>query len=359
MNNLRLSGAVLLVLMACNKKSATFKPGLESITESVYASGSIISKGQYQVFPKSSGTIEKVLVSEGDSVGMNAPLFLIFNESSRLSRENAAIAAEFADSKNNQEKIKELKTNLNLAKKKLEQDSLLYDRQLRLWEQNIGSKLQLEQSELSYQNSKSNYESLKLRLTDAQKQIRFSELQSRKNLQISSALDDDRLVRSHINGRVYTILKESGEMVNPQTPIAIVGSSTEFIIQLQVDEYDIVKVKTGMTVFITLDSYKGKAFKARVSRIHPIMNERTKTFLVEAEFIENPPVLFPNLTVEANIVLSTKDQVLTIPRNCLVNDSFVLDKSGNRKRVQTGLKDFNKVEILSGISKDEELSIPE
>lgn len=349
----------MLVIGACNKKTPTYKPSIESITESVYASGSVVSKNQYQVFPKVSGTIDQIFVLEGDSVAKNSPLFSITNESSRLSRENAAIAAEFADSRNNQEKIKELKTGISLARKKLQQDSLLYVRQLTLWEQNIGSKLQVEQSELAYQNSKTNLESALLRLSELIKQIKFSEQQSRKSLQITASTDDDRIVRSHISGKVYTILKESGEMVNQQTPVAVVGSSTEFIIQLQVDEYDIVKVKKGQTVFITLDSYKGKAFKALVTRIHPIMNERTKTFLVEAEFIEKPPVLYPNLTVEANILLNSKERVMTIPRSYLVNDSFVLDKEGNRKRVMTGLKDFNKVEIISGISENEELSIPE
>lgn len=350
---------VLIALSACGKKSQTFKPTTETITESVYASGTIISKDQYQVFPKTSGIIESRLVNEGDSIARNGILYTIVNESSRLNRENAALAAEFADSRNNQDKIRELKTGIQLAKKKLEQDSLLYVRQKALWDQNIGSQLQLEQSELAYQNSKTNYESGLLRLSELMKQIRFSELQSRKSLQLSSSLDDDRLVRSLQNGKVYSLLKEVGEMVNPQTPVAVVGSATEFIIQLQVDEYDIVKIKLGQIVYISLDSYKGKSFKARISKVYPIMNERTKTFTVEALFIDTPPVLYPNLTVEANIVLQTKENAITIPRSYLINDSFVLDSEGHKKPVQTGLKDYKKIEIISGVKDNETLRIPE
>ncbi|MCC6817400.1 MAG: efflux RND transporter periplasmic adaptor subunit [Bacteroidia bacterium] len=332
---------------------------MEPISESVYASGTISSKGQYQVFPKTSGILEKIYVSEGDSVSISSILFSISNESSRYNRANAELAAEFSDLKNNQDKLRDLETSIDLAQKKLIQDSLLYDRQKALWSQNIGSKLQLEQSELNYINSKSNYKSIQYKLRDLKKQLRFSDQQSKTNLMLSSSLNDDHFVRSSLDGRIYTILKEVGEMVGPQTPVAVVGSANEFIINLQVDEYDIVKIKKGLIVYITLDSYKGKSFKAMITKINPIMNERTKTFTVEAEFIEKPTVLYPNLTVEANIVITTKEKALTIPRKYLINDSFVIDKSGNKKYVTTGLKDYQKVEILQGISETDELKIPE
>ena len=103
-------------------------------------------------------------------------------------------------------------------------------------------------------------------------------------------------------------------------------------------------------VVVSMDSYKGKVFEAKVSKIHAIMNDRSKSFLVEAEFTTTPPVLYPNLTVEANIIIHVKDNVLTIPRNYLVNDSLVYIKKDKVKVVKTGLKDYQKVEIIKGLS---------
>ena len=80
------------------------------------------------------------------------------------------------------------------------------------------------------------------------------------------------------------------------------------------------------------------------------MNERSKSFTVEAEFVNQPPTLFPNLTCEANIVIQQKDKALTIPRVCLVEDSYVLLANKERRKVTTGLKDYQKVEILSGLT---------
>lgn len=168
----------------------------------------------------------------------------------------------------------------------------------------------------------------------------------------------DFTISSEVNGRVYSILKKNGELVTPQTPVAIIGDANQFIINLQVDEYDIVKLQNGMPVYISLDSYKGEVFEAKLTKINPIMNERTKTFLVEARFVKQPPKLYPNLTVEANIVLQVKEKALTIPRQYLVNDSFVLNNKGEKIAVKTGLKDYKKVEILSGISTNDQLSLP-
>jgi uncharacterized membrane protein len=88
------------------------------------------------------------------------------------------------------------------------------------------------------------------------------------------------------------------------------------------------------------------------------MNERSKTFTVEARFVRQPPSLFPNLTVEANIVLQKKQKVLCIPRKFLINDKYVLNAEGKQIEVKTGLKDYAKVEIISGITATDELTLP-
>ena len=107
-----------------------------------------------------------------------------------------------------------------------------------------------------------------------------------------------------------------------------------------------------------MDSYKGQVFEAIVSKIYPIMNERSKTFLVEAEFVQRPQTIYPNVTFEANIILQSKKQAILIPRNYLINDSLVIKGDGQKVIVKTGLRDFQKIEIISGISAEEELLKP-
>ena len=70
-------------------------------------------------------------------------------------------------------------------------------------------------------------------------------------------------------------------------------------------------------------------------------------------------MLYPFLTAEANIVIQTKKDALTIPRQYLVDESFVLLENSEKRAVVTGLKDYEKVEIISGLSAGEYIIKPE
>jgi HlyD family secretion protein len=139
-------------------------------------------------------------------------------------------------------------------------------------------------------------------------------------------------------------------MISPQMPIAIIGDAEHFLLELQIDEYDIAKISIGQRIWVTMDSYKNHLYEAKVTKINPYMNERTKSFLIEAEFITQPPTLYPNLTVEANIVIDSKENALLIPRSYLIDDSFVLVTDNRKIPVTVGLKDYQQVEIVKGLA---------
>lgn len=328
------------------------------ITESVYASGVIKAENQYQVFATVNGIINQIFVSEGDEVKKGSALISVLNETSKISTENARLAAAFNDFANNKSRLNELKVNIDFAKNKWQVDSSLYIRQLNLFNQQVGSQVELDQRKLAFENSRALYQSALLKYDDLKRQLNFVSQQSKNNLQISEQQKQDFEVKSEVDGKVYSLLKEKGEMVTPQTPLAVVGSTNKFKVELQVDEYDIVKLKAGQLVLISLDSYKGEVFEAIIEKVNPLMNERTKSFLVEAKFTKTPPVLYPNLTVEANIVIQTKKQTLTIPRNLVSDDNMVTLKDGTKVKVALGLKDYERVEVISGIKAEDELIVP-
>jgi len=347
-----------LFLISCSKKAETIKPVLAPISESIYASGLVKSQNQYQAFATVNGIIQDVLLQEGDTVKKGTAILTIVNDAQRLSKENAELAANFADLNVNQGKLNDAQQNIELTQRKLKNDSSLLARQQVLWQQNIGSKVELEQRELAFQNSKSALFSARVKFEDLKRQLVLNAAQSQKTLQISSRLASDFTLRSDIDGIVYQLPKKKGELVTAQTPLAIIGDAQHFVLEMQVDEYDILKVEKGLKVLVTMDSYKGKVFDAIVTKIDPLMNERSKTFLVEATFTEAPKRLYPNVSFEANIILQTKDKALLVPRTYVINDSFVLKENGEKVGVKTGLKDYKMIEILSGISAEDELINP-
>ena len=348
----------LFMLASCGQKQEYTQTVIEKITVSVYASGYLKSNEQYQVFAKVNGLLQKIWVKKGDVVKKGQLIFTLSNEVSKLNVANAQLNAVNADYYANLDKLRELDLAIEVSMKKLGNDQLLLERQRTLWAEQIGTKFELEQRELSYANSKATYESAKLRYNELKKQLRFSSKQSKHNLSISRSMLDDYNVRSEVNGMVYSIEKEQGEMVSPQAPLAILGSAQHFTIILQVDENDIVKVAPGKKVFITMDSYKGQVFEAVVDHVNPLMNERSRTFEVEATFVKVPEIVYPNLTLEANIILQSKDNAMTIPRKYLVDDTYVMMSESKRKLVKVGLKDYQKVEILQGLNKEDKIMLP-
>lgn len=350
---------VIILFISCGSKGEFISPVSEKITESVYASGYVKSKDQYQVFSKANGILKKLQVKKGDEVRKGQVMFVLSNDVSKFNTENAQLAASNADLRSNTDKLRELDLTIELSKKKMENDKLLLDRQRTLWTDQIGTRFELEQRELAFSNSKSAYESARLRYNELKKQLKFTADQTRKNVSISQSMQDDFTIRSEVNGRVYTILKEEGEMITPQAPIALIGDATQFTLLLQVDENDIVKVKPGQKIAVTMDSYKGQVFEAVVTKINPLMNERSRSFEIEAGFTKQPSTLYPNLTLEANIILQSKENALTIPRKYLINDEYVMISKKEKRKVKIGLKDYQKAEILEGLSKDDKIMMPQ
>ena len=349
---------ISVFLFSCGDSVETIKPTIESISQSVYASGVLKSKDQYQAYASASGIIKQIFVTEGDTVKKGDLILIISNEVQKLNTENARIVSDYNALSGNQGKLNEAASVIEFAGNKLRNDSALFYRQKNLWEQEIGTKVELEQRELAWQNSKNNYNSALIRYNDLKRQLNFAASQARKNLSISQTLANDYALKSEIDGIVYTISKLKGEIVGPQTSVAVIGSADKFILEMQVDENDILMVKNGQKVLVNLDSYKGKVFEAVVTRINPLMNERNKTFMVEAEFVKKPERLYPNITFEANIIIEEKAGGMLIPRTYLLKDSMVIKSNGDTVLVKTGLKDYQKVEILSGINPDDELIKP-
>ena len=102
------------LIFSCKSKVEKIKPITSSITESVYASGLVKSKNQYQVFATVSGIIQNILVAEGDTVKAGAVLFELIDETQRLNKENALLNAQFADLKANSGKLNEAKLLLGI-----------------------------------------------------------------------------------------------------------------------------------------------------------------------------------------------------------------------------------------------------
>ena len=341
----------LLVLAACGTEQETTTPTVGPITESVYASGVVKARGQYTVFPTVNGTVTEILVQEGDTVKAGEALLRLDDRSSSLAGQSGAAQVRLLEQNVREDGpvLTQLRESIAQARDRFVVDSTNHARQEALWAQGVGSRAERDQRELAYTTSRAAYNRALRSLDEARNRLRTELDVARNNAAISNAGNDDRTPRSLIDGIVYDLMIEPGELATTQRGVAVIGSATDLYLELEVDEYDITKVRPSQQVLATFDSYGGKAFRAEIERIIPIMDERSRTFKVEARFTEEQPQLFPNLTVEANIILRTKDRALTIPASYVVEGNFVLVGPEEKQLVQLGARDLEKVEVLEGI----------
>lgn len=349
-----------LLVASCGNKEESILPRTGPIVEAVYSSGIIKAAQQYNVVSQVNGVLHEVLVSAGDTVAKNQPLFVLRDIQAQLNNQNALILLQLskAQASPRSERIAELEEQVRLAKVAFELDSTLFEKQSRLWDQGIGSQLELEQRQLAMTSSRANLTNARSRLGDVRRQLESAYQQAEVNYRKSQEALREYIVRSAIDGLVYDISREPGELITTQTPLAVIGSHSQFIIELQVDENDIARVREKQAVRVTLESYPGEVFPAKVTRINPIMNSRTRTFVVEARFEVAPPRLYPFLTVEANIISKEKKNALIIPINYLYNDIYIITSSFDTLEVKTGLRDLEKTEIISGIDSTTRLIKP-
>ncbi len=350
-----------LVLVSCSEKNnETIQVKQSNITQSVYASGTVKAENQYTVYATVSGVLKKINASVGQSIAEGQPLFAIESDKAALNTENARLAYQLSQEGNRytRDKIAELENKVQLAKDRLALDQSIYNRNRNIKQYNVISEVEYEKVETAYKNSKSNYESAVRQLSQLREQLKNEQSRNNVNLRINQKAESDYTVKSAVSGELFDVLVKEGALVTPQLPLAVIGKKNAYLLELDVDENDMVHVALGQKIAVTLDSYKGKAFDATVDRIYRIMDERSRTFKIEAHFDNPPGKLYPNLTAEANIIIQTKKNVITIPKAYVLKGDSVWVDGDKKRKIKIGLSDYQNVEILDGLQTGETIHKP-
>jgi HlyD family secretion protein len=339
-----------VLLTSCQEDPAYVKPTYQDLIEAVYSTVTVEPQDYYTVYPAVSGLITQSMVEEGDSVAVGTNLFQLDNSQPKISSDIARLSLETAREtyRGDATILKEIAENISSARLRLKHDSLNFVQQQRLWQQNIGSQQLLDDRRLAYEVSRNDLDRLTNNYTRTQRDLERQLASARNSYTISTINQADFTVKSQRKGKVYAIFREIGEAVNPQIPLATIGSATDFVLLLKVDEVDISRVQVGQKVVVLLDAYGEEVFLARVTRISPSMDARSQTFAVEARFTQAPTQLYNGLTGEASIIIREKRKALVLPTAYISKNNEVHTDSGLVK-VETGLTNLTFTEILAGV----------
>ena len=348
---------ILLVLIfflnSCDEGDKEVKPQMRKLTEAVYASGTLQPANEYKVVATTDGYLVKAFVSEGDTVTIGQSLFQLQNSIKETQLRSAHEVADktFSLTGNNAPQVRELQNTLEAALAKLQTDSAQFNRYKRLYDQNAISKAAFEKYWLQYESSQKEVARIQQQIREVKISSSLQMQQAENAVALARTDRENGNLKSYAGGIVFDILKQQGDLVYPNQPIALIGGG-KMIAKLLVDEDDLEKLYVGQKVIITADAYPDKIFTAHVQKIYPLLNKAEQSFRVDAVLNETIPVGLYGLNLEANIIVAENQNVLVIPKEALLKgDSVLIEKDGERKmvKISKGIQDNNWVEVKSGL----------
>ncbi len=179
------------------------------------------------------------------------------------------------------------------------------------------------------------------------------------------------VLRAPFDGVVAELTTEVGEWASPSPPalpippvVDILDPETIYI-SAPMDEVDSAQIVPDQPVRVTVDSFRGKYFSGRVSRVAPYVldleaQNRTVEIEVELDDALLSGRLLPGTSADVEVILQERAGVLRIPSHALLEGEQVLLVEDDRlvaRDVETGLSNWDYTEIVSGLSAGEEVVV--
>ncbi len=288
--------------------------------------GKIESESVSFVTPRAGGgQVKAIFVKRGDRVKKGQVLLQLDNS---MIKQSVAAASQ---------NIETVKAQAALAKS-------VYEKQKNLWEQNIGSEIQLL-------TAKTNAEALGSQLKAAMEQLGMAKDQ----LAYTSVRSDVDGVAEEVNVKVGEIFMGAGQLK--------IVNTDRLKLTSQVPENYAGKIKVGTDVSLIFPDLN-KTIDSKLTVVGNVIDPLSRSFFVEAK-LPMDKNFRPNQLAQVKIKDYTKKNAISIPINIVQNDDkgkFVYvaasenGKLVSRKRmVTTGEFYANSIEILSGINAGEQV----
>jgi HlyD family secretion protein len=176
-------------------------------------------------------------------------------------------------------------------------------------------------------------------------------------------------IRAPISGQVVRLNCKEGEFVvggtsyglqAQQIAMMTIADMRDLWVEATVNEADVAKVRAGQPVEVVSDAFPDKTFHGKLTEISPAAladRQNVRTFKAEVLLSDAKGHLRPGMSADMEVITKTRKRVLTIPAQALIEEKkknyvYTVDKGVVKKReVKIGEKSWEKVEILSGLTK--------
>lgn len=294
-------GQKTILITTANAKKGNFEHFVE-------VTGSVLSKKNVSISAEASGLVLEVPAVEGMRASRGQIL--------------ARINAESI-----QRNIDELQNSLDLA-------TTLFEKQERLWNQQIGTEVQ-------YLEAKNRKEGLERSLNTLKTQL------------------DKGVIRAPFDGTVETVQVRAGELVQPGMPMFQFVGENDLFIEADISEAYIGVLSKGDSVDVSFPSLN-EEFKTKVSSLGTIINPNNRTFKVEV-VLPKMKNLKPNMIAVLRIKDYENTDGVIVPSHLILSDNkgdyifIVADNVAKKTYVKRGKTFGDESEILEGLAGTEVL----
>ncbi|MDE2141743.1 MAG: HlyD family efflux transporter periplasmic adaptor subunit [Elusimicrobia bacterium] len=154
---------------------------------------------------------------------------------------------------------------------------------------------------------------------------------------------------------------------NSPTYLMTVADLTRLVVRMKISEMDVLKLREGMEVKVTVDAIPNATFPAKVSLVSPQAekdNNGIKSFRVDVALAKNDPRLKPGMTARVDGLLESRRNVLKIPLSAVFEEGDTsvayVGEAGSKEKprkvtLKLGLRNETDAELLSGLKAGEKL----
>ena len=193
--------------------------------------------------------------------------------------------------------------------------------------------------------------------------MKFSVDATRANYELQKLNYEYTNIRATISGVVATRDIKLGQHLNVNDPAFRVTDTSELVAHLKIPQSELSKFAVGHYAEIRVDSMPDEQFVARIDRVSPTIDMRNGTFKATAYVDNSARLLAPGMFGRFRIAYELHTDALTIPAAAVIEEDnervvyIVADGEAVRRLVQTGIESDGMVEILSGISENDQIVI--
>ncbi len=294
----------------------TTKIMIGDVEEKLTETGNIELLRTVEVKSKIAGTVEQILVNEGEEVKKEQVLCIIDPDPTQT-----LLLFQKRSS------VDRTRINLEQAKKEVE-------RRRELAKSALISAKELEDAENSFLIEQNSYNLARQELEIMEREIETTGAGSEERI-VSSK------VRAPYDGFITKKLVEEGTIVTSGissvvagTNLFEIGDPSTMIIKANISEVDIGKVIVKNNVLIKLDAYPDTSFAGRIRHISPVgilqQGRNVVTFNTEIEIIDKDQRLKPGMSCDVDVIISKADSVLYLPI-----ESVYENKEGSEEGTET------------------------